>query len=152
MAIRRRRAIAFHVLVAFVGGFLLLPCLHNLGHRDDHQHGPDGFSVRWDPGGGAAHVEAHRRGRAHAHTQVHPGTAAQPPRPGLAPPEDAAGGLSHGHGSAAHFGVAALAAPTFFWAPPPAPSPEPAIAPLPEQRPPLFSFAVAQPRGPPSIG
>jgi len=133
--LRARRGIAFHVLLAFVGGFLLLPCLHNLAHRADHEHGADGFSIRW-------HEDAHRQARAHTHP--HAGeTAAQT---SVASAPDA----GHGYGGAGHFGAATLAVPFFIYLPPPARMPDGPGVVVRAQAPAAVSYAIAQPRGPPA--
>jgi hypothetical protein len=131
---RAQRAVAFYVLLGFVGGFLVLPCLHNLAHRADHEHGADGFSIRW-------HEDAHRRAKPHHHE----------PAPTDAPALRGADlDLGHGRGSAGHFGLASLAAPHFIHVAPPARLPERPCPPVCTDAPVAFSFAAAQPRGPPS--
>src|SRR5262245_33892121 len=48
LALRRR--LTGPVLTAFLTGFVVAPCLHNAVHADDHEHGPDGFSITWRRG------------------------------------------------------------------------------------------------------
>jgi hypothetical protein len=140
IAFRARRALAFYTLLAFAGGFLVLPCLHNLAHRSDHEHGADGFSIRWRNAGQVEHTEAHRHARPHTHAPAAAGEGSPGLRQPIAP---------HGDGGAGHFAAAALAAPAFICIPPPARLPDRQPAARPQQTPALFSFAVANPRGPP---
>ena len=132
--LRAQRTVAFYVLLGFVGGFLVLPCLHNLAHQADHEHGADGFSIRW-------HEDAHRRAQPHRHE----------PAPTHAPGVQADDlDLGHGYGSAGHFGLASLAAPVFIHVAPPARLPERPCPSISTDAPAAFSFAAAQPRGPPT--
>jgi hypothetical protein len=173
MLLALRRRLTGAVLTAFLGGFVVAPCLHTAVHADDHEHGPDGFSIQWRRGASGpaeasaegrayAHALAHLHGRAHPHAQPR-GEAPAPLEPGAGPRADASltgraaqaddgAGVppTHSHGAAAgHFGVATIAVAVFL---PPVPvfacvAVAPcALAAEPPRRP---SFDIAHPRGPP---
>jgi hypothetical protein len=82
-------------LWTFLSGFIAAPCLHNLNHRLDHTHEAGGFTQ--------LHVDLVEHRHPHQHR-----TGGPPDRAELAPSAP-----SHGHGAAAHFGVAVTAAPVF---------------------------------------
>jgi hypothetical protein len=82
-------------LWTFLSGFIAAPCLHNLDHRLDHTHEGGGFSQ--------VHVDLVEHPHPHPHA-----THGAPDRAELAPSAP-----PHGHGAAAHFGVAVTAAPVF---------------------------------------
>jgi hypothetical protein len=119
LRLRRAHRLTLTSLHTFVVAFIALPCAHNFNHRDDHDHGvPGETSTAGDHGhthapvasaGWVAPAPASTTGGSSATTgdQVAP----TPGGPG-----------SHGHGSAAHFGVGILA-PPFFVVPPPAAAP-----------------------------
>jgi hypothetical protein len=148
----RNRQLAHAVLAAFAAGFLGLPCLHQLAHQRPHQHGADGFSVRWldaaaDGAGDAAHAWAHRQGQAHAHGAEAPPEAPEvPPSGALSTPSPA----PHGAGGASHFAVGLVAPPVYLLPPPAAEAVVLSLTGPAAEPPARFSYAVARPRGPPA--
>jgi hypothetical protein len=61
---RRSREAGIFGLLVFVTGVLVLPFLHNLHHRNDHDHGAGGWHAHGLSFGGHHHVH---RGAAHDH-------------------------------------------------------------------------------------
>jgi hypothetical protein len=127
-------------LLAFAFGVLVMPLLHEVGHRPDHVHGPDGRVYLLSGGEGQRH--AHAGGHAHDDAKLPATEASEQHRD--APDPD------HGNGSLLHVGVAMLA-PALFVVPP--------LAELAESRAPLPRVSVhegrsgqrlVQARGPPA--
>ena len=124
-SLRAARALVGCALAGFLVCFVAAPCLHNLDHHDDHVHEPDGSVA---PGRQAWRSRlAGLLEEAHAHPHPHPHAqpaevarvAAWAARQGTVAAEDAERPGRHGHGAAAHFGVAVTPTPVFV-APPPA--------------------------------
>jgi hypothetical protein len=118
-------------LWTFLSGFIAAPCLHNLNHRLDHTHEAGGFSQ--------VHVDLVEHPHPHPHA-----TNGAPDRAELAPSAP-----PHGHGAAAHFGVAVTAAPVFV-VPEPRSDVERLVPAAPVDGAPARSFDdLPLPRGPP---
>jgi hypothetical protein len=140
LRLRAARVVQAGGLVAFLGGFLIAPCLHTAAHRPDHIHRADGSTAFH---GRAARAWLYQAAHAHSHPHPQRGPGTGGPLPG------------HGRHAAAHFGLAVPPGTLFILPPPPraaqaAPAPRPpatiaARRPggLPEARgPPLSSIRV----------
>jgi len=144
-SLRSRKALVRLVLRAFVGAFIVLPCLHNLDHRADHDHGRDGFSVVvFHHDASHDHARPHSGGVPSGSLAVRRSVDATP---GAAlessPPVHA------GPGAAGHFGVATLA-PSVFAAPDVSAWAAPSRVPLRHSTPHVrAATAIHAPRGPP---
>jgi|GEM_PF-4353428 len=118
--------VAFYALVVFLGGIVVAPLGHLIGHRDDHRHGPAGVIAQPDDDLVCAPVheepsrarrafthgwERQREARAHAAAHDHCGMladrAADAPKPtdSNTPPHKS---TNHGAGALQHFGVSLL--------------------------------------------
>lgn len=155
--LRRRRVVALRLLFGLALGFVVAPCLHQLGHENDHVHGPDGFTIRWTDAGAHAsgeHDHAHRAGIAHVHSPWD-AEPASPAAHGAAARSNAAqisahtSSQPHGVGGAGHFGIIITPGVVFLPAAPVLVDFALAAAASPTGPFGSFSFAVPHPRGPP---
>lgn len=143
----QRNAIA-HVLSAWVFAIVVAPCLHSFAHSNDHEHGADGFSIRWHKrtkrDALRDHHLAHQQRRAHHHDSesLSRGGYGSAAPAALSPP-------LHTTGAAGHFAVTVLATPVFWVPTPSAATVLLGFLPRPSQPLPQFGFDVARPRGPP---
>lgn len=128
VALRRRQAANAAGLLMFLVGFVAAPCLHNLDHRDDHEHRADGS------------IHVHVEGTDPVATSAADGRAAVS--------RDSR--HAHGAGSLAHFGVALTAPAYFVFVAPPVPIAE--LAPPTAKPAPLLSARPQnlRSRGPPA--
>jgi hypothetical protein len=132
--LRAARAVQTGGLLAFVGGFLVAPCLHNYHHRPDHDHRADGSTSVHGLAARAWLYEA-----AHPHPHPHPQRG-----PGAGEPP-----AGHGHHAAAHFGLAVPPGALFILRPVARP-----VHAVPAARPPSTTarrppVGLAEARGPP---
>lgn len=113
--------LGFAALVVFLGGMVVAPLGHLIGHRDDHRHGPTGViehadacsvEVEHDEPSRARRAFTHawereRETRDHAaeHARCDGHASSDAPQPPSAPRKP----TDHGAGALQHFGISLLA-------------------------------------------